>query len=131
LLLDTSFGAATQDQFVSSPDFSLGNMGLDLGIPGTNDQGRGDPRYAGLPNFTTGLTPLGNTPNWSPIYRGEYSDSFNTNLTKVAGRHDLKAGYFLNHLTLDDWQPSTANPRGIFTFSTNATRTFGPGSQTG
>ena len=131
LLLDSSFGAATQDQFVSSPDFHLGNMGLDLGIPGTNDQGRGDPRYAGLPQFSTGFTALGNTPAWSPIYRHEYSASFNTNLTKVAGRHDLKAGYFLNHLTLDDWQPSVANPRGEFTFATNATRTFGTGAQTG
>jgi hypothetical protein len=131
LLLDSSFGASTQDQFVSSPDFHLGNMGLDLGIPGTNDQGRGDPRYAGLPQFSTGFTALGNTPAWSPIYREEYSDSFNTNLTKVAGRHDLKAGYFLNHLTLDDWQPSTANPRGNFTFATNSTRTFATGAQTG
>ena len=131
LLLDSSFGASTQDQFVSSPDFHLGNIGLDLGIPGTNDQGRGDPRYAGMPQFSTGFTALGNTPAWSPIYREEYSDSFNTNLTKVAGRHDLKAGYFLNHLTLDDWQPSTANPRGNFTFATNATRTFGTGAQTG
>jgi hypothetical protein len=130
LLLDSSFGASTQNQFVSSPDFHLGNMGLELGIPGTNDQGRGDPRYAGLPQFSTGFTALGNTPAWSPIYRQEYSDSFNTNLTKVAGRHDLKAGYFLNHLTLDDWQPSVTNPRGIFSFAGNATRTFGTGSQT-
>ena len=71
---------------MSSPDFHLGNMGLDLGIPGTNDQGRGDPRYAGMPQFSPGFTALGNTPAWSPIYREEYSDSFNTNLTKVAGR---------------------------------------------
>ncbi len=130
LLLDSSFGAATQDQFVSSPDFHLGNMGLDLGVPGTNDQGRGDPRYAGLPQFSTGFTAIGNTPAWSPIYRHEYSASFNTNVTKVAGRHDLKAGYFVNHLTLDDWQPSTANPRGAFSFNGNATRTFGTGTQT-
>jgi carboxypeptidase family protein/TonB-dependent receptor-like protein len=130
LLLDSSFGASTQDQFVSSPDFHLGNMGLDLGVPGTNDQGRGDPRYAGLPQFSTGFTALGNTPSWSPIYRHEYSDSFNTNLTKVAGRHDLKAGYFVNHLTLDDWQPSVTNPRGVFSFNGNATRTFGTGTQT-
>jgi hypothetical protein len=131
LLLDSSFGVAIQNQFVSSPDFGMGSLGLDLGVPGTNDQGRGDPRYAGMPQFTTGFTPLGNTPSWSPIYRHEYSESFNTNITKVAGRHDLKAGYFLNHLTLDDWQPSVTNPRGVFTFASNATRTFGTGSQTG
>ena len=35
-------------------------------------------------------------------------------------------------MKLDDWQPSSdANPRGSFTFATNATRTFGTGSQTG
>ncbi len=131
LLLDGSFGVAHQDQFVSSPDFHLGNIGLELGIPGTNDQGRGDPRYAGMPQFSTGFTALGNTPAWSPIYRDEYSESLNLNLTKLAGSHDVKAGYFMNHLTLDDWQPSVTNPRGIFTFATNATRTFGTGAQTG
>ncbi len=131
LLLDGSVGIATQDQFVSSPDFNMGMIGLDLGVPGTNDQGRGDPRYAGMPQFSTGFTALGNTPAWSPIYRDEYSESLNLNLTKLSGSHDIKAGYFLNHLTLDDWQPSVTNPRGVFTFATNATRTFGAGSQTG
>jgi hypothetical protein len=131
LLMDGSYGLATQNQFVSSPDFSLGMLGLELGVPGTNDQGRGDPRYAGMPQFTTGFTAIGNTPSWSPIYRHEFSQSFNVNLTKISGKHDLKWGYFLNHLTLDDWQPSVTNPRGIFTFATNATRTFGTGSQAG
>jgi hypothetical protein len=131
LLMDGSYGVAIQDQFVSSPDFTMGNMGLNLGVPGTNDQERGDPRYAGLPQFSTGFTAIGNTPSWSPIYRHEFSQSMNVNVTKVAGTHDLKAGYFLNHLTLDDWQPSVTNPRGVFTFATNATRTFGTGSQTG
>ena len=37
LLLDSSFGASTQNQFVSSPEFHLGNMGLALSIPSTND----------------------------------------------------------------------------------------------
>lgn len=129
LLLDGSYGIATLDQFVSSPDFHLGMIGQNLGIPGTNDQGRGDPRYAGMPAFNTGFTQLGNTPAWSPIYREEFSQSFNVNLTKVRGSHDIKAGYFLNHLNLDDWQPSVTNPRGVFTFASNATRTFGTGSQ--
>jgi hypothetical protein len=131
LLMDGFYGVATQNQFVSSPDFNMGMIGLALNIPGTNDQGRGDPRYAGMPQFSTGFTALGNTPAWSPIYRHEFSQSLNVNVTKIAGTHDLKAGYFLNHLTLDDWQPSVTNPRGVFTFATNATRTFGTGSQTG
>ena len=41
LLMDGSYGVATQDQFVSSPDFTMGMMGLELGVPGTNDQQRG------------------------------------------------------------------------------------------
>jgi carboxypeptidase family protein len=130
LLLDSSFGISTDDQFVSSPDFGLGNLGLELGVPGTNDQGRGDPRYAGLPQFSSGFTAIGGTPTWSPIYMEQKTLSFNTNLTKIAGKHDLKAGYFLNQLTMDNWQPERANPRGSFTFNGNATRTFGTGSQT-
>ncbi|MPZ18190.1 MAG: hypothetical protein GEV06_09795, partial [Luteitalea sp.] len=130
LLLDSSFGASVFDQFVSSPDFGLGMLGLDLGIPGTNDQGRGDPRYAGMPQFSTGFSALGDTPSWTPTYRDEKTQSFSTNITKLAGRHELKGGYFLNHLTLDNWQPERANPRGSFVFAENATRTFGAGSQT-
>ena len=130
LLLDSSFGASLNDQFVSSPDFGLGMLGLEMGIPGTNDQGRGDRRYAGMPQFSTGFTDLGNTPTWSPIFMDQKTFSFNTNVTKVAGAHDLKAGYFLNQLIFSNWQPERANPRGSFSFAGNATRTFGAGSQT-
>ena len=130
LLVDSSIGVSIMNQFCSSPDFALGMMGLDLGIPGTNDQGRGDPRYAGLPQFSSGFTALGNTPTWSPAYRDEGSVSFSTNVTKVAGSHDFRAGYRVDYLTLDNWQPERANPRGGFTFAGNATRTFGTGSQT-
>ena len=131
LLLDSAFGISMFDQFCSSPDFGLGMMGLDLGIPGTNDQGRNDPRYAGMPEFRTGFTTLGNTPTWSPTFRDEGTVSFSTNVTKVAGRHDFRAGYRIDYLHLDNWQPERANPRGRFDFATNSTRTFGAGSQTG
>jgi Carboxypeptidase regulatory-like domain/TonB dependent receptor len=130
LLLDSSFGMSTMDQFCSSPDFALGMLGLDLGIPGTNDQGRGDPRYAGMPQFSSGFTALGNTPTWSPAYRDEGTFSFSTNVTKVAGSHDIRVGYRMDYLHLDNWQPERANPRGSFSFAGNATRTFGTGSQT-
>jgi outer membrane receptor protein involved in Fe transport len=130
LLLDSAFGISMFDQFCSSPDFNLGMMGLDLGIPGTNDQGRGDPRYAGMPEFRTGFTALGNTPTWSPTYRDEGTVSFSTNVTKVAGSHDFRAGYRVDYLHLDNWQPERANPRGRFDFAGNATRTFGTGAQT-
>jgi hypothetical protein len=130
LLLDSSFGASLNDQVVTSPDFGLGMLGLDLGIPGTNDQARGDFRYAGMPNFSTGFAALGNTPTWSPIFMEQKTFSFNTNLTKISGPHDLKGGYFVNRLIFSNWQPERSNPRGSFTFAGNATRTFGTGSQT-
>ena len=131
LLLDSSFGILFNDQFVSSPDFHLGNIGLDLGIPGTNDQGRSDPRYAGMPQFSTGFTALGNTPTWSPIYMDQRDASFTTNVTKVSGKHDVRAGYAATYMKLDYWQPENANPRGSFTFASNATRTFGTGRADG
>jgi len=131
LLLDSAFGASLFDQFCSAADFVLGNMGLDLGIPGTNDQGRTDPRYAGMPEFRTGFTTLGNSPTWTPTYRDEGTVSFSTNVTKVQGSHDFRAGYRVDYLHLDNWQPERANPRGRFDFATNSTRTFGTGSQTG
>lgn len=130
LLLDSAFGVSIFNQFCSSPDFGLGMMGLDLGIPGTNDQGRGDSRYAGMPEFRTGFTTLGNTPTWSPTYREEGTVSYSTNVTKVASRHDFRAGYRVDYLHLDNWQPERANPRGRFDFAGNSTRTFGTGSQT-
>jgi TonB dependent receptor-like, beta-barrel len=131
LLLDSAFGVSMFDQFCSSADFGLGMLGLDLGIPGTNDQGRGDYRYAGMPEFRTGFTALGNTPTWSPTFRDEGTVSFSTNVTKIAASHDFRVGYRVDYLHLDNWQPERANPRGRFDFATNSTRTFGTGSQTG
>jgi hypothetical protein len=130
LLVDSSFGVSIMNQFCSSPDFQLGMIGLDFGIPGTNDQGRGDARYAGMPQFSSGFTALGNTPTWSPAYRDEGTVSFSTNVTKVVRNHDFRVGYRADYLHLDNWQPERANPRGSFSFAGNATRTFGTGSQT-
>ena len=78
LLMDTTFGFSRQKQDVLGPDFNAGNFGLDmLGIPGTNDQGIGDQRYAGYPEFRFGGTTsgffsqLGNRDGWNPIFRDE------------------------------------------------------------
>ena len=134
LLLDTTFGFARQDQQVLGPDFDAGNFGLDvLGIPGTNDQGYPDQsyreRYAGYPNFATGFSNVGNRDGWNPIFRDERTYSLATNMTKVAGRHDIRGGYTLNFLYLDHWQPESNNPRGNFSFAGNATRLNASGSQ--
>jgi len=128
LLMDTTFGFSRQKQDVLGPDFNAGNFGLDtLGIPGTNDQGSGDQRYAGFPEFRFGGTTsgffsqLGNRDGWNPIFRDERTYSIAHNMTKVAGSHDFRAGYFLNYLYLDHWQPETGNPRGRFEFLPNTT----------
>ena len=122
LLLDTTFGFARQDQDVLGPDFNAGNFGLDvLRIPGTNDQGFTDQRYAGYPVFNTGLSAVGNRDSWNPIFRDERTYSLAANMTKMAGRHDIRGGYTLNYLYLDHWQPESNNPRGNFNFAGNAT----------
>ena len=116
---DMTFGFSRQKQDVLGPDANLGNYGLDtLKIPGTNDQGIGDERYAGIPEFRTGFTNLGNYEGWMPIFRDERTYSFASNVSKIIGRHDLRAGYTVNFLWLNHWQPEINNPRGRFDFTT-------------
>jgi hypothetical protein len=132
VVLDSTFGFGRQDQDNLGPDFQAGNFGLDvLGIPGTNDQGIGDDRYAGYPQFDTGFSALGNISTWVPAFRDERTYSFTTNVTKVYGAHEFRGGYLLNFLYLDHWQPELGlNPRGAFQFNANTTALRG-GAQTG
>src|SRR5205085_1328815 len=128
LLMDTTFGFGRQHQHVYGPDFQAGNFGLDvLKIPGTNDQGSGDARYAGYPVFNTGFSSVGNRDGWNPIFRDERTYSLATNLTKIKGRHDIRGGYLLNFFYLDHWQPETGNPRGQFDFNGATTALNAPG----
>jgi hypothetical protein len=125
-MMDITFGFSRQKQDVLGPDFNAGNYGLDvLGIPGTNDQGIGDQRYAGYPQFNTGFSALGNRDGWNPIFRDERTYSIAANVSKLKGRHDLRGGYFMNFMYLDHWQPETGNPRGNFTFNGNTTALSG------
>ena len=122
LLMDMTFGYAQQKQHSLGPDYTAGNVGLDvLGIPGTNDQGIGDERYAGWPQFNTGFSAVGNRDGWTPAFRDERTYSLAANITKLKGKHDFRAGYFGNYIYLDHWQPETGNPRGNFTFNANTT----------
>ena len=85
-MMDITFGFSRQKQDVLGPDFNAGNYGLDvLGIPGTNDQGIGDQRYAGYPQFNTGFSALGNRDGWNPIFRDERTYSLATNMTQAEG----------------------------------------------
>jgi hypothetical protein len=131
LVWDTTVGFSRQPHESFGADFFQGNIGLDtLGIPGTNDQGRGDERYAGFPQFTTGFAVLGNNDTWTPVWRDERVFSVASNFTKVKGRHDLRAGYSVNFLWLNHWQPEVDNPRGRFEFASGPTSLRG-GPQTG
>ena len=140
---DATFGFSRQKQDVLGPDFEAGNFGLStLGIPGTNDQGIGDSRYAGYPRFqlgcansastpcTTGFSDLGNFEGWMPIFRDERTYSFSTNVSKIVGRHDFRGGYLMNFLYLDHWQPEIDNPRGRFDFTSRNVTALRGGAQT-
>jgi hypothetical protein len=131
MVWDATFGFSRQKQDVLGADFNVGNFGLDvLRIPGTNDQGSGDSRYAGYPRFDTGFSILGNYEGWMPIFRDERTYSFSTNVSKTMGRHDLRGGYMVNFLFLDHWQPELDNPRGRFDFTTRGTTALRGGPQT-
>jgi Carboxypeptidase regulatory-like domain len=131
LTMDSTLGVATMYTTAKTADYFQGMLGLEhFGIPGTNDQGTGDERYSGLPNFATGFQAIGNAVGFIPNTRDDRTVSGGVNVTRFAGQHEFKAGYTLNNMWLEHWNPEGANPRGSFNFAGNATRTFGTGSQT-
>jgi hypothetical protein len=123
LILDGSFGATLNDQEGFAPDYGT-NWGSDIwGIPGTNG---GDIRQSGQPIIATGLSQLGNLSTSNPYFYQTSVYSFSQALTKVAGRHELRAGYDFNYLSLNHWQPEVGGgPRGRFDFSGNVTGASG------
>ncbi len=131
LIWDATFGANTMTHQSQGPDYGT-NYGLELfGIPGTNGAGTTGPgsadaaRYSGMPAFGTGMSTLGNDGTWTPVWRDEASYTFSTNLTKVAGRHEVRAGFDFVRLQLDHWQPEIGNPRGTFSSGSGLTGTPG------
>lgn len=130
LTMDSTVGVATMYTTAKTADYFQGMLGLQhFGIPGTNDQGTGDERYSGLPNFATGFQAIGNAVGFIPNTRDDRTVSGGVNVTKFAGQHEFKGGYTFNNMWLEHWNPEGANPRGSFQFAGNATRTFGTGSQ--
>ena len=133
LIWDATFGSNVMDHASQGPDFGT-NYGLDVfGIPGTNNagttgvgsQGEYADFYSGMPAINTGLAVLGNNAGWTPVTRLEKNYTFSTNVTKVAGKHEIRSGFDFVHLSLDHWQPEINNPRGNFDFGGGITGTPG------
>jgi hypothetical protein len=123
LLLDGNAGSNRMNQSAQGPDYGT-NFGLEsFGIPGLNSSGVTGPgssdlaRYTGMPVINTGLSLLGNDAGWTPVWRKEVSYTASANLTKVAGRHEVRTGFDFVRLTLDHWQPEVGNPRGTLSFA--------------
>ncbi len=123
LILDGSAGVTFNEQSGLAPDYGT-NYGLETwGIPGTNGP---DIRQSGMPQIVNGLSQLGNNSSWNPYFYTTQVFSFSQALTKVAGRHELRFGYDVNHLEMNHWQPEIgAGPRGRFDFSGNTTAAVG------
>lgn len=127
LILDGNAGFNIMKHTSRGPDYGT-NYGSDVfGIPGTNAQGvsglglQTPERYSGMPVFSTGLGTLGNNSTWTPVWRDERSYTASVNLTKVAGRHEIRTGFDYVRLELTHWQPEVDNPRGQFTFGGGVT----------
>ena len=131
LIVDGNVGFNIMTHQSQGPDFGT-NYGLDVfGIPGTNSAGvtgasaTTPERHSGMPVFNTGLGVLGNNATWTPVWRDERSYTASINVTKVAGRHEIRTGFDWVRLRLDHWQPEIGNPRGNFNFGGGLTGTPG------
>ncbi len=130
LILDGNVGFNIMTHTSAGPDYGT-DFGLQFGIPGTNSAGltgasaTTPERHSGMPVFNTGLGVLGNNATWTPVWRDERSYTASINLTKVAGRHEIRTGFDWVRLRLDHWQPEIGNPRGNFNFGGGLTGTPG------
>jgi hypothetical protein len=115
LLLDGVLGFTRMGQHGTDGFFGQ-NIGLDLGIPGTNGP---DIRQSGFPIFNiTGFSSLGQTANYFPFYRNDQTWTTSHNLTWTHGPHEIRFGFDMIRFQLNQWQPEagTYGPRGYFTF---------------
>jgi hypothetical protein len=115
LLLDEVIGFTRMGQH-STDNFFGQNIGLELGIPGTNGP---DIRQSGFPIFNiTGFSSLGQTANYSPFWRNDQTWTNSHNMTWTHGAHEFRFGFDMVRFQLNQWQPEAGNfgPRGYFTF---------------
>ncbi|MFN0105964.1 MAG: carboxypeptidase regulatory-like domain-containing protein [Bryobacteraceae bacterium] len=115
------------------------NTGTEVwGIPNTNDPVTTGPApervkaacpalaaggcYSGMPSLSHGFTTWGATAGWQPHFYNERSLTYTTNATKMTGAHEIRFGFELVRLQMDQWQPEVSGgPRGGITFSGDAT----------
>ena len=115
LLFDEVLGFSRMGQHGTDSFFGT-NVGLELGIPGTNGP---DIRQSGFPIFNiTGFSSLGQTANYSPFWRNDQTWTNSHNLTWTHGAHEFRFGFDMIRFQLNQWQPEAGNfgPRGLFTF---------------
>lgn len=115
LLLDEVLGFNRMGQH-GTDSFYGQNIGLNLGIPGTNGP---DIRQSGFPIVNiTGFTSLGQTANWMPFWRNDQSWTTSHNLTWTHSSHELRFGFDMIRYQLNQWQPEAGSygPRGWLSF---------------
>ena len=119
LVFDANVGLSQQNQEVTGPDFGS-NLGLDLGIPGTNGSSA---RYGGLPTFISGPSvtagyQIGTTPSWMPLFRTEKNWTASLALTKVLPKHEIRTGFDFVRYELNHYQAEFGNYglKGGFSF---------------
>jgi hypothetical protein len=115
VVLDQVLGFNRMSQHGTDSFFGQ-NIGLDLGIPGTNGP---DIRQSGFPIINiSGYTSLGQTANWMPFYRNDQSWTTSHNLTWTRGSHEIRTGFDMIRFQLNHWQPEAASygPRGWLSF---------------
>jgi hypothetical protein len=115
LLFDEVLGFSRMGQH-GTDSFYGQNVGLDLGIPGTNGP---DIRQSGFPIFNiSGFSSFGQVANYSPFWRNDQTWTNSHNLTWTHGAHELRFGFDMIRFQLNQWQPEAGNfgPRGYFTF---------------
>jgi hypothetical protein len=115
LLFDEVLGFSRMGQH-GTDSFYGQNIGLDLGIPGTNGP---DIRQSGFPIFNiSGFSSFGQVANYSPFWRNDQTWTNSHNLTWTHGAHELRFGFDMIRFQLNQWQPEAGNfgPRGYFTF---------------
>ena len=115
LLLDEVLGFNRMGQHGTDSFFGQ-NVGLNLGIPGTNGP---DVRQSGFPIFNiTGFSSIGQVANYIPFYRNDQSWTNSHNMTWTHGAHEFRFGFDMIRYQLNQWQPEAGSfgPRGSFTF---------------